>query len=333
MSAIRTAKVKTASAVLYRICACVFLASVLSACFTGVESTPRIDAGEVRRQQAVRRTSEQLFLSGLVAKSPSQWRPGESQWRIADARFARVLAPASDIPDSIVGRVITFLSWTSASTLTGDDASDICFIDKSDSTKYLYRVGIPAEALDTVSALEVPFAVDLSLVSKVDSMMRGRKLFVSTPDWFDGSGNDVSGLRHVEVSIDSVVPGSYIYPAAVYFTLVDPLQVSMAGIDSTETRKLYMSVGGIGASSRSFDRLFAFENPRRRFPAIEDDVWNLIICSRVRSGMTRDECRLALGSPTVINRYPTRGGMREVWNYSDGVYLAFDDGFLSSFRQ
>ena len=47
-------------------------------------------------------------------------------------------------------------------------------------------------------------------------------------------------------------------------------------------------------------RVFAFDNPRRRYPEIKDDVWELIIRSRLRDGMTRDECRLALGAPCKI---------------------------------
>ena len=49
--------------------------------------------------------------------------------------------------------------------------------------------------------------------------------------------------------------------------------------------------------------------------------------------MTREECRLALGAPTTLRRIPTYGGMRENWQYSDGVYLYFDDGYLTQYRQ
>ena len=61
-------------------------------------------------------------------------------------------------------------------------------------------------------------------------------------------------------------------------------------------------------------------------------MWALITQSRVREGMSRDECRLALGQPDRIVRTPTYGGMREHWRYTDGLYLVFDDGYLTSFR-
>lgn len=309
------------------------LAMAAASCFTGVESTPRIGDAEVRRRQAAEQTAEQRFLADVRPDAPSQWRRGHTAWLVSDPRFARVLAPMTAVPDSLAGRTMLFGGFAAAASLTGSDATDVTLVDASDGTVVRYRVAVPSSAIDTVSQLEVPFAIDLGLVARVDSMMRGRLLYVCTPDWFDGRGRDVSGLRHIEVTVDSVVPGSYLYPAAVYFTPTDSRQAARASIAPDDTRFLYMSVGGVGASTRSFDRLFAFDNPRRRFPNIEDDVWELITASRVREGMTRDECRLALGSPTAINRYPTRGGMREVWNYSDGVYLAFDDGYLTSFRQ
>lgn len=305
----------------------------LSSCFTGIESTPRIGSNEVRRNQAAKATAEQLFLADIKPLPPSQWVPGQTERLIVDARFARILAPASQVPDNLVGRTIIFSNWETAASLTGDDASDIVFIDPADSTRFAYRVAIPVAALDTVSNLDVPFTIDLQVVAETNQRLRGRTLYAATPNWYDNTGRDIAGLRHVELKVDSVVPGTYLYPAAIHFTLTDSIQARNSGIDPVKSCMLYMSVGGIGASTRTFDRLFTLENPRQRFREIEDDVWELIIHSRVRIGMSRDECRLALGSPSAINRYPTRGGMREIWNYSDGVYLAFDDGYLSDFRQ
>ena len=94
-----------------------------------------------------------------------------------------------------------------------------------------------------------------------------------------------------------------------------------------------MSVGKGRGATRTFDSLFAFDNPRNRYPEIKDDVWELITRSRVREGMTRDECRLALGQPSDILRIPTYGGMQERWTYTDGIFLIFDDGFLTKYRR
>ena len=164
-----------------------------------------------------------------------------------------------------------------------------------------------------------------------DNLLRGQRLFTASADWFDGNGTDVAGLRHIEVRVDSVVPGNHLYPAAVCFTVENPEMAAMAHC-SGQQRRFYMSVGGSGVAARTFDRLFSIRNPRRQYPSITDEVWNLIIQSKVQSGMTRDECRLALGSPNDIRRVPTHSGMREIWTYSDGVYFVFDEGLLSDFR-
>ena len=49
--------------------------------------------------------------------------------------------------------------------------------------------------------------------------------------------------------------------------------------------------------------------------------------------MTKEECRLSIGSPKRINENPDQGGMREYWYYDGGSYLYFVDGLLSQFRK
>ena len=142
----------------------------------------------------------------------------------------------------------------------------------------------------------------------------------------------MNGLRHIEVTVDSVVPGDENFPAAVCFSIADSNLAKSAGVADKEYM-LYMTAGMTRGGSRSFDTLFAFDNPRNRYPEIQDDVWEYIIRSRIRKNMTRDECRLALGSPPSVERVPTYGGMVERWSYTDGVYLIFEDGYLTRFRQ
>ncbi len=84
--------------------------------------------------------------------------------------------------------------------------------------------------------------------------------------------------------------------------------------------------------SRDFASLFYFENPRNRYPNITDETWANIIRGKVALYMTREECRLALGSPATVDRRPGISTMRELWTYENGIYLIFDDGILQSFR-
>lgn len=308
----------------------------LQSCFTGVESTPKISLSDVRKQQAATVTDEQRFLAGLAPTPPSQWRPGH-RLRVDDAKIGLTLTSASASADSLPGRDLVFDSFSPAVSLTGTDATEISFHADlpGGRAEYFYRVSVDMSELDTLEAIHVPFTVDMDLVARVDSMMRGRRLYVRTPMWYraDGDRSVVAGLRHVPVVVDSVVAGDSNYPLGVVFTLVDADQARLIEPSGEEcTRMVFMTVGKSRAATRNFELLFSFRDPREIYPGIKDDVWQLIVRSRVKEGMTREECRLALGAPTTLRRIPTYGGMREQWQYSDGVYLYFDDGFLTRYR-
>jgi hypothetical protein len=62
-------------------------------------------------------------------------------------------------------------------------------------------------------------------------------------------------------------------------------------------------------------------------------VWQNITRSRVAQDMTREECRLALGSPNSVQRRNAITAIQELWLYENGIYLTFEDGILTSFRQ
>ena len=296
-------------------------------CFTGVESTPRIRQADVQRQQAAEVTSEQLFLSDIKPVAPSQWQPGR-KWLVANNRIALIFTPASENTDKLKGHQIFFESVKGATSLTGDDAGEITF-RTDDGRRLYYRVpGLTQERIDTLETLDIPFAVDLDMVCRINDAMTGKRLYVRTPSWYDpASRSAVNGLRHIEVRVDSVVPGDENFLAAVCFSVVDSKLAAAAGMAGKEFM-LYMGRNG----SRAFDNLFAFDNPRKRHPEIQDDVWEYIIRSRIKKNMTRVECRLALGSPPSVERVPTHGGMVERWSYTDGVYLIFEDGYLTRFR-
>jgi hypothetical protein len=143
--------------------------------------------------------------------------------------------------------------------------------------------------------------------------------------WYDADGNAITGLKYVKAKITSVVPGNVVYPVKVSFAT----EVDGKPVDAS----VYMSVGDAGHSARNFSALFSFNNPRKNFPLVTDENWRKIMHGRVAVDMTRDECRLALGSPSRIDRYQGTTAYGERWSYENGVYLIFFDGVLSSFRQ
>jgi len=298
----------------------------VSSCFTGVESTPRIDASTVREQRASQPVAEASYLDEIKAQPPSKWKQGK-RFRVADDRVSLIFTAPSSPTNDLVGKVIEFRSISPANSLTGNDATVIEFADKQGG-KYYYRLNNYDKArIDSIASLEIPFTIDLDMVDAVNDKMRGKHFFVRTPSWYsaDSTLTEISGLRHIEIVIDSVVPGTSNFAAAVCFHKKDD--------DAAKEYVVLMSVGKGKGATRTFDKLFAFEDPRKQYPAISDEVWDLITRSQVRSGMTRDECRLALGAPADILRVPTYSGMQERWTYTDGVYLIFDDGFLTRYRR
>lgn len=307
--------------------------TLFTGCFTGIESTPKIGADDVRRNNAAAPSPEKLFLDVVEAEAPRLWRPGVTHFRVdSAAHLSRIFTPASAPSDAMQGRTLTFAGFERGTSLTGDTLAEVRLTDAAGNT-YFYRSNVGVSSLDTLRRLDIPFMVNVGEVAAVDSMLRGRHLFVRTSLWYDGQGSAVAGLRHVEVCVDSVGVGYSAYPAAVYFTVADSTLAREAGIAAGDRRMLLMTVGTSTAASRNFDKLFTFENPRRRYPDIAARTWELIVRGRVADGMTRDECRLALGAPDELLRVPTRGGMRETWTYAHGVYLVFDDGYLSHFSQ
>ena len=48
--------------------------------------------------------------------------------------------------------------------------------------------------------------------------------------------------------------------------------------------------------------------------------------------MTRDQCRMAIGSPAEVKRRTDNNYLIEIWTYENGHYLMFKDGILSAYR-
>ena len=296
-------------------------ALALQGCFTGIESTPRITAGEVRRQDAARLTPEMQFLATVAPQPPAQWQRGK-QFHVADNRFAKLFPYTDSRADSLEGTAITYIGMQEAPSLTGEGATTIILTTAKADT-LMYRVDASPATIASRTRLEIPFTIELDPVQAADSLMRGHIYYISTPLWRRTDGRSCPGKRHIPVRILGVEPGpDGIYPAAVIFSPADT---------PSDTAMVAMSLAGPRAP-RNFASLFSFTNPRDAYPHITDEVWELIIHSRVATSMTRDECLLALGAPGRTEQIPTRAGMVERWSYGDGIYLIFEDGILTQYR-
>lgn len=301
-----------------------FCMTAVTGCFTGVENTPRITDRDIKRRD-VRVSAEKLYMSDVMPVAPSRWKPGKELF-VTDNRISLIFTPMVGgalqyVPDSLANTIITFEEVSFIKGLTGDDEVQLAFKD-SHGNILVYRPIMSRRAFEADSTFQMPFTVDVDMMASANGRIAGNTYYILTPRRFHDNGTETAGLRYVPVNIVNVVPGNVNYPLRVRFT--------ESGV--SDTLSLFMTVGNGRIATRNFETLFSFDNPRKLYPSIEDDTWALIQKSRIRDGMTPDECRLALGAPTEYLRIPTTGGMAERWSYGNGVYLFFEDGRLSRFR-
>ncbi|MCM1517663.1 MAG: hypothetical protein NC117_03395 [Pseudoflavonifractor sp.] len=297
------------------------LSLLMTGCFTGIESTPRINADDAGKE-AVRTTPEQSFLADVDAQPFGAWTPGK-RFYVTDPKVSLVLgASAVEFPLA-AGDTLVFVGGKEMPSVTGQGSTDLSFTGPG-GHEYIYRVSASGERLASRKRVDIPFVIEMSIPDSVAARLTGRTLYTRTPLWYDDSGEVVMGRRFVPVTVTKVTPGDAVYPVRVYFTEVG---------NPDKTYSLFLSVGEGTPASRTFASQFYFDNPRSLYPSVTDSVWDNIINSQVAVGMTRDECRLSLGAPADISRRYGRDRLRELWSYPDGTYLVFEDGLLWEFRR
>lgn len=299
-----------------------FLDLCVSGCFTGIESTPKITAENIKDAD-LKISAEQRISDMIVAEPTEKWTKGK-KWIVTDKKISLAFTPATDSADDLTGDTLSLDSVRTFTNVTGRQDIELSLTDTNGNT-FIHRTNIEASEWPKRDSYQIPFTVELSAVELADSILKGTNCFIVTPRWQDSAGNDITGLRHVEVNIVGVIPGNHVYPLTVVF--------SPEKTGSNEVRYIPMTFGLSTAATRNFDRIFSFTNPRKTYPGITDATWNLIIHSQIAEGMTRDECRLALGAPDSVVRTASPGAQLERWSYNNGVYLLFEDGYLTKFRK
>ncbi len=297
----------------------VTLLLLLGSCFTGVEYTPKVTDRDVRKEN-IRDAAEDTFLTHIADLPLGEWKPGKL-FRVTDDKIRLIFGASASPYDSLGGRELVFKEVREAPSITGSSVTDIVFTLPGNPHEYVYRIMRPLSVVKERQSLSVPFTIQQSLVDSVASLLQGREFYVLTRTWRDDADNSVGGRQFVKVKVDSVTPGNDLYPVKVSFT-----------DERGTSARLFIHPGPKGRTPRSFPALFSFTDPRQRYPQISDEVWELIVKGEVAEDMTRDECRLALGAPNMIDRAADHSYLREVWLYDNGIYLVFMDGVLKRFR-
>lgn len=291
----------------------------LTGCFTGVESTPKITASDVRRGKPVV-TPEDTFLADIAGQPFSQWKPGK-RFFVADDKISLIFGPTMPAGERLNGSWIVWDRANPVTGVTGATETDLVF-RSARGAEMVYRIALSPDSLRARKSVEVPFTIEESIVDSVRARVDGRRLYVVTRYWRDDNDNSVKGRKFVPVTVDSVSPGNSVYPVKVSFH-----------DDNGTSARLFLSPGATGATPRTFATLFAFSDPYLKYPSITPENWALIIDGKVALDMTREECRLSLGAPQDLDRRAGYSSIQEVWVYENGIYLLFEDGLLRRYRK
>ncbi len=289
-------------------------------CHTGIESTKTITLSKSERRQ-LEASPEEKLMEGVKAPMLSEWREGK-RFLVSDNRASLVFDPYSiaNGQEELGGKVIEYAGVTLKTTPGGADEAVIVF--KTGDGSLQYSTGKNSkDAAVSISSMDVPMLIDLELVSRVKDLLVGRKVWTRSQLWYDRDGNKMDGRKFVPVEIVDVTPG----------TMVFPLKVDLTD-ENGNPAMMYMNAGTAGIESRTFQNLFSLSDPKDRYPSIHQDVWDLIQRGKVRVGMTKEECKLALGNPSDVNSGHDWNSTIDFWQYPNGSYLRFQDGLLVSFR-
>lgn len=296
------------------------LTLLMSGCFTGVENTKKITDRDVERAiQEMERGRHETALTPYHDSLPA-WCEGKGFW-VVDDRAAFIFQPSPSYNlDSLQlrGKRLSYVSHGTRRRVDNSEVVDVVFM--CDSLRLVCSTG---KSLADASrpSFAIPFLVDDDMVEHYARQLVGKTVWVKTSVWFDGAGNyKAGGRKFVPVVITAVKPGNDIYPLMVEFC------------DGDNEATLWMTTEGGSISGRDFDALFSMTDVRKQYPRITDETWQRIVDGIVAEGMTKEECRLAMGSPKNVTQLPDQGGLREYWYYDGGRYLFFVDGVLKEYR-
>ena len=287
----------------------------LTGCFTGIESTPKITAKDVVRQN-VTVSAEAEFGRQLEAEPTAGWEAGR-KFLVVDPKLSMLFERE---PRLQANDIIIYEGIDSRISISGDSTSVITFA--KDGQRLRFPVNTPLSRISAGAAVTIPMTVDMSVVENARALLKGKSYYLLTPLRVNSDMTPIAGGRkYIKVTITDVAPGNGYQPLRIDFEDEEGVSGSVA-----------MTLGGELGATRNFDSLFSFTDPRLRHPSTTDSTWALITDSQVAPGMTTDECRLAIGAPRDVRTGQNGSSFFEQWTYDNGAYCIFTDGLLTSFR-
>lgn len=297
----------------------------VTSCFTGIENTKKITEKDVAKvvQERAGKTEQETAYNSIVADSFPTWERGKL-FHVVDNGIKRIFSPSSQYDAdtlNIAGKILEYTGYTEGSILDNEPKINLCFSDGV--YEYVYSTNKTLEEIKRQQMmLQVPFLVDAALVEKYDELLERKVFYIRTSIWYNEKGEMIPGKKFIRVKIIDVLPGDKVFPLRVMFETEDGAKAC-----------LFMSTKQSSVQNRLFDNLFSEKDIRLNYPLITETTWKHIVNGTVAIDMTKDECRLSLGTPGSIQERPTYDGLQEYWFYGDGMYLIFFDGRLKQFRR
>lgn len=295
---------------------CCFI--LLGSCSTGIESTKTITLSK-EEKKVIGPTPEDEIMLDLQAPQLGDWEKGK-RFLITDSKAAFVFEPLSvTSPTLKQGDIIRYEGFKLRTAPGGEARLQLIF--SNNGINYEYSTGRDAKSAENLTSLDIPLTVDLELVAKAREKLNGRQVWTRSALWYDEEGEKITGRQFVPVTVKDVMVGDSLFPLHI-----------LISDEMGNPAYLYMNLNNTGLESRSFRNIFFLSDPRQKHPGIRDDVWELICLRKVKEGMTKEECKLALGNPTDVNSGHDWNQTIDLWRYENGAFLQFQDGLLVSFR-
>ncbi len=296
---------------------------MLVSCFTGVEGTKKVSDKDVSK--AISRSQTAVKKQDLLVAykdSVPAWRHGK-RFYVTDSQVKLIFAPSNSVNSDtlqLAGKTLVYDGYSEGGVLDNRKTVNLMFSDGNN--KYIYPTN--KEIQEFNSQFQIPFLIDEDMVAFYSKQLSNKDFWIKTALWYDvKSERMIKGRQFVKVHVDRVEPGNKVFPLKVVFSAIDGGQKAFVWIaTNVEVMK-----------DRDFGSLFTTEDLREKHKDITDTNWVRITNSQVVEGMTKEECRLSLGTPKQVRQRPTYDGLNEIWYYDGGSFLLFADGLLKEFRK
>lgn len=289
-----------------------------TSCFTGIESTKKINLSREDKKKS-NLTEDQVFFSGIISLPLKDWHQG----RIFLAADNRALLVFETLQSSIFadttgikGKTLEFQGVNSRVGADGLMSVILSFSD--DDREYLYDTRKSFDdAMENFTTLDLPMLIDLEMVDQARELLKDKRLWTRSNLWYDENGQRIDGRKFCPVTVTDVMPGTMVFPVKLQLTDGDGRIFYM-----------FMNFGIADTESRVFHNLFSLSDIRKQYPTVQPEMWDLISAGKICNGMTKLECRLALGNPVDVASGHDYSQTLDIWRYENGIILWFEDGKL-----